>query len=187
MALIILSALETEVEELIPRPKFFPDENPQDYDRLYKSLMSDLAPETHYQRALATNLVLLDWEAIRHRRLRDNAINSAYLEIAASVFRGFGVEPPSPGVTVDKASKKAEALVFPEKGDHDKAVSELAALGYSTSDLLARAYNKCGKVIEAHDNRLAEIERRKRNLYEDYQRLKATNHRRIEKERQRER
>lgn len=187
MALIILSALETEVEELIPRPKFFPDENPKDYDRLHKSLMSDLAPETHYQRALATSLVLLEWEAIRHRRLRENAINLAYLEIAGSVFRGQGVEPPSPGVIRDAASLKAEVLVFPEKGDHAKVVSQLATLGYSPSDLLSRAYHRCGKVIESHENRLAEIERRKRYLYEDYQRLKAKNQRRVEKERQRER
>ena len=55
-----------ELEDLIPRPMLFPGEDSIAYEDLRDALLGDLAPGAPYERALAENLVTLEWEAIRH-------------------------------------------------------------------------------------------------------------------------
>ena len=57
------------LDDLIPAPQLFPDEDPATYDGVRKMLFTDLAPGTPYERASAQNLVDLKWVAQRHRRL----------------------------------------------------------------------------------------------------------------------
>jgi hypothetical protein len=114
-----------EVLGLIPRPVFLPDEDPLAYEALHGALMGELAPGTPYERVLAANLALLEWDAIRHRRLRDNLLLLA----------------------VDKIVPSSKAL--------------------------ARAYANEITTIVVHDDRLEEIENRRRWLRDDLDRLKA--------------
>jgi len=81
-----------ELEDLIPRPMLFPGENSIAYEDLRDALLGDLAPGAPYEQALAENLVTLEWEAIRHRRMRDTLIKAKARDLAVGVFSTGEVE-----------------------------------------------------------------------------------------------
>ena len=75
-----------KIVDLIPRLMLFPGEDPIAYEDLRDALLGDLAPGAPYERALAENLVTLEWEAIRHRRMRDTLIKAKARELAIGVY-----------------------------------------------------------------------------------------------------
>ena len=83
-----------ELEDLIPRLMLFPGEDSIAYEDLRDALLGDLAPGAPYERALAENLVTLEWEAIRHRRMRDTLIKAKARDLAVGVFSTGEVREP---------------------------------------------------------------------------------------------
>jgi len=156
------------------RPMMLPDEDPKTYDSLRAALLSDLGPRTPYECTLAENLVTLEWEAIRHRRLRDHLIRATYRDLAMGVF--FDGTVKTVGSYDETASLKlsALALVSSDAKEREDAEARLAASGIDRSEILAKAYGRERDQVEIHERKIAEIENRRRRLLDDYDRLRAS-------------
>lgn len=169
---------EVEVQELIPRPMLFADEDPTTYEGLRQAFLADLAPGAPYERALAENLVTLEWEAIRHRRMRDNLIRAKARDLAAGVFdRGKLMDCFHPS---EECEELAAALVGLNPAEAADAVAALEEHGFSLSEVFAEAYTSVSARVELHERKLAELETRRRRLREEYDRLRAARARPIE-------
>jgi hypothetical protein len=137
-------------------------------------LFSDLTPGTPYEHVIAQNLVDLEWEAMRHRRFRDQLILSEYRDVAAELVDksdsplGFSMGPSQ----ADKALALNSVSSDPEV--RAAAEQQLTDRNISPSEILAESYQRRSKDLEPHDRKLAEIEVRRRRLREDYERLKAS-------------
>ena len=70
----ISSSKTIELLEGSTRMTFFPGENEEGFDALEQAYIADFSPGTPYETSLVENLVKLEWEADRHRCIRDNLI-----------------------------------------------------------------------------------------------------------------
>jgi hypothetical protein len=158
-----------------------PDENPMAFVALHDALLAEFAPGTPYETALAENLIGLEWEGIRHRRMRDNLMRSSYRSAAVLAFVGEDVRTKLWGF---KGPEKAEDLARDLIGDNDAAreiaEKQLLKCGYTPSDILSVSFVHALNGIEYHERKLADIESRRRRLFEDLGRLQHVRKRRFE-------
>lgn len=138
-----------------------PDEDATQFVRLRDQLFEDLAPKSAYERCLALNLVSIEWEISRHRRLlaatisdevrsRADARTAPHNEGAASVNQDT---PNSPSQRGDWPARTRNQVTASEIGAR-AVVGRLSAVAY-------------------HETRVADLERRRRALWQDYDRLKS--------------
>lgn len=163
-------ASKPEILDLIPRPVFLPDEDPLAYDALQGAMMRELSPGTTYETVLATDLVILEWEAIRHRRMRANLINAGFIDVVSDRLDQPRFKHSEPS---ENAFETARALAGDDEALRSRAEEQLRERGWSVSEFVARGYEKALAAIEAHESREVEIENRRRRLREEFDRLKA--------------
>lgn len=164
-------ATAPQLHDLIPRPMLFADEDPADFEELRDAFLAELVPGTPYERALVEDIVTLAWEAIRHRRMRDNLIRSRAKSIAARVFAGGA---PANGCSSSVQYRQlASALVGPDSEEAAIALEVLEEWGFSLSEIFADAYRTLAGDVERHERKLAELETRRRRLREEYDRLRS--------------
>jgi hypothetical protein len=157
-------------------PHILPDERAETFDALRQALFSDLAPATPYEHLLAEQLVALEWEALRHRRMRDSLLRAKCRELAVTAFDnrephpilGFGLTEPD-----EEARHRAFDLVSQDPHRREAALAELSEREITVEELMAGAYQRLAKDLEPHERQIAEIESRRRKLREDYDGLRA--------------
>lgn len=152
----------------------FPGEDKASFEDLRESFMNDLAPGTPYETALAENLVTLEWEAVRHRNMRDNLIRNEFRELSIGVFQEHKIASLIDFQQGEAAQELAGALLSSDLEQRGIAEAELEDIGITTSEILAEAYSRKSKFIELHERLLANIEVRRRRLRADFNSLKAT-------------
>lgn len=169
-----------EIENLIPRMSLLSGEEPMDFEGLREAFTRDLNPGTPYETALVENLVSLEWEGIRHRRMRDQLILAKCRDLAVGAFQDgrIGILPPSK--RDDAAKARANALVGEDTADRQKAEQALAKINISTAEIVAIAYQICAETLAIHEAKLADIEKRRRRLRQDFDALKTARHRKLE-------
>ena len=167
-----------ELEDLIPRPMLFPGEDSVAYEDLRDALLGDLAPGAPYERALAENLVTLEWEAIRHRRMRDTLIKAKARDLAIGVFSTREVRDAFRPNETHK--RLGFALVSADRKSAAKAAAALKKHEISLDEIFAKAYSHVADQLELHEKKLADLETRRRRLRDDYERLKAARARSVE-------
>ena len=161
------------LQHFIPT-QLLPDEDPQTYAALRDALLLDLIPGTPYERILAEQLVTLEWEALRHRRLRDSLLMAEFRDQSMGVFKGgevgriygFPRDPDAKGMAFD--------LVSTNKSRRTKAMQALEEAQITPSEILAKAYKALARALEPHERHIAELELRRRKLRDDYNRLKTS-------------
>ena len=158
-----------ELVDLIPRVRLLPGEDETAYEDLRQALLLDFEPASPYEMALAENLVDLEWEAHRYRRLRDDLLRQKFLDIAAKEIDDdrFARYPS------ERAKELAAALVCDNAGERAMGLDGLAERGLVEGAILAKAYAIELKTIEPIERHIAEIETRRRRLHEDLFRLKS--------------
>jgi len=166
------------LEDLIPRPMLFPGEDAVAYEDLRDALLVDLAPGAPYERALAENLVTLEWEAIRHRRMRDTLIKAKARDLAVGVF-STGVVRDAYHQT-EKHEQLGSALVGADRKIAAKAAAALKKHDIGLDEIFAKAYSRVSNQLELHEKKLADLETRRRRLRDDYERLRAARARLVE-------
>jgi len=164
---------ENELLELLPKIMLFPGEDQTTYNGLHAAFMSDLSPITPYETVIVENIVTLEWEAMRHRRIRDDLIRLEYRKYAAEVFMTQEVKTPlfdeeSPGAT-----KFVKGLMGSDQALRTECLETLEEIGINEGEILAKAYEAAGKSVEIHERILAELEVRCRRLRKDHDRLRA--------------
>lgn len=169
-----------ELEDLIPRPMLFPGEDSIAYEDLRDALLGDLAPGAPYERALAENLVTLEWEAIRHRRMRDTLIKAKARDLAIA-FSATGEFQELFRHEYDSEDERLGfALVGADRNLVAEATAALQEHGISLEEIFAKAYSRVSNQLELHEKKLADLEIRRRRLRDDYERLKAARARPVE-------
>lgn len=166
-----LRAEAEEIRDLSPGPMLFPDEDPATYEALRQALFADLAPSTAYERVLARNIVTLEWEAIRHRRIRHSLIRAKIRDLATGVFANGSFDGAL--FADEEHTHLGRALVSMDPDRVAEAMAALEERKVSVDEILAEAYCRVSGMVELHERKLAEIEVRRRRLREDYDRLKA--------------
>ncbi|MFC6639854.1 hypothetical protein ACFQDR_23010 [Sulfitobacter sediminilitoris] len=158
------------MREIFARP-VLPDESQDDYDALKAVLLAELKPRSPYAELLADQLVELEWDLRRHRRLRDALLRAEFRHQAAvaldqqssDLFMSFGPNTA--------ARELAVGLVGTDTAKQQAALTELEEVGASPAEIMAKAYQKLARDLEPHERHIAEIEIRRRRLREDFDRV----------------
>jgi hypothetical protein len=160
------------IERLVAPPRMLPGEDPEAFEALRRALLLDLAPRSPYEKQLAEDLVQLVLEAQRHRSMRDALIWAAARDLAIGVFHSGKIRPTYNAS--DEATALGTALMSARPSDQtEAAVARLAQLNVTVGEILAKAYSEVSEQLEVHERKLADLERRRQRLKEEYDRLKA--------------
>lgn len=145
-----------------------PDEDPDEFIALRDGLVAELAPVTEYQRCLAINLVMVEWEIQRHRRLMAAAIRDEFRKSAGALPTPDA--PPFKILSDDWAETQLGRDLL--AGDR-RALAELKKLGVTLPELSASAFANRFTTVAYHEGRIADLEKRRRSLRPEYEALKA--------------
>lgn len=155
----------------IPHFKVLPGEDQREYDELREALLFDLRPNTPYERIIAEQLLGLEWEARRHRRLRDALVLSEFRTHLIKAFQKVARHGLIPAWEFEGEIRARKFLA--SEDDREKSLKDLELIQTTPTELLAKAYESMGLSLEPHERKIAEIEVRRRRLREDYERLTA--------------
>lgn len=156
-----------------PGTHLLPDEDPAAYQDLSDELFEEFSPQTTYQAHLVVDLVDIQWDIKRHRRLLAATLNREFREQARSLSiqgasklakAGFPSEREQPDL--------GEELLAAEVERRHKAELRLAALKVTRSELTAVAHEMASEQIRWHERQIADLERRRRLLLADVQALR---------------
>lgn len=146
-----------------------PDEDLDEFTRLTDAFLQELAPVGVYQLHLATNLVQIEWDILRHRRLVAAVLRTAFRELAAGV-----AEKGRPGSTSTSFAVHSELhlgqLLLANDAEGEEILSQTGVL---RSEITALAFAERSETVAYHEGRIADLERRRRHLLADYDRLRA--------------
>lgn len=161
-------------------PVLFPGEDNETYESLRDAFLADQAPQSAYERSLVDDLINLEWDKFRHRRLRDRLIlNAARKEAARALDPASTALGALEGPSAD-ARLKAEAFVGPDPVARQMIVDELREVNREPDEIMALAYRAVSEAASVHERKLAEIEGRRRKLMRDIQDLRASRARVVE-------
>lgn len=165
------AAVGEELLSLIPGIPLLPDEDSVLLEDLRTAFLREFTPGTPYERALVEDLISLEWEIQRERRLRDVSIITKFREVAAATFK----ERKLSDFTLyaqpeDRAD--AQALTGANMEARARAEARLSEIGFTRQELVADTYRRLAKQVEAHNRTLADLERRRDRLREQFDRLK---------------
>ncbi len=146
-----------------------PDEDPQEFKGFRDDILEELKPQTRYQHSLALNLVLIEWEISRHRRMIASFVRDQFRRHAGAV-RGDGVAGRSRSLYgFSDNFEDGTALLAGDK----KTLTMIAAKGVTKSEITAVAMSDKLDHIVYHEGRVSDLERRRRSLRDDYDRLQS--------------
>ncbi len=157
-------------------PRIFSMERQEDFDSLRSGHLAELSPKTAYESTLAEDLVRYQWEIVRMLRFRDSVLLECYREKLFNVLVNGDVRlfTPVSDVSDDKFDLVHD-LVSRDVATREIAEKEFYEItGLRAEDILATAYASSMEVRTFND-RVVDLERRRRSLREDYARLAAFN------------
>ena len=160
--------------------QLLPDEDPETHAALRDAILLDLTPGTPYERILAEQLVTLEWEALRHRRMRDSLLLAEYRDQSVGVFQEGKVGRIGSHRRNERANEMAFDLVSTNKDRRTEAMQALEDAQITPSEIVAKAYSALARNLQPHEGQIAAIEGRRRKLRGDFERLKAARARPIE-------
>jgi hypothetical protein len=146
-----------------------PDEDVAAYKALRNSLLEEFGPMGAYQLSLAMNLVAIEWDIARHRRLMAATLRAEFRRQSLGV-KDYGAPGKSESyVTTSDDFSFGRGILA---GSRD-TIPVLAKSGVTLSEITAAAMSSRLDAVGYHEARIADLERRRRSLKDDYERLKA--------------
>lgn len=152
---------------------FLPDEDREAFEAMEQEILKDLNADTFLLRRIASNIALVELDLVRHREMLAGLLRTAYVEQSAGVF-DEGVPRKSLGLFSTAPDRQEfldairtdtdEARQIVEKVLHEKGVSQ--------AEILAAAIVERESAVNYHEMRIADGERRRRQLFADYERLR---------------
>lgn len=161
-------------------PDVLPDEDGDSFEFLRQALFQDLKPMSPYEQLLAEQMVALEWDAVRYRRLRDNLLRNEFREHSEGVF-GLGSIGHVKLTLKDQSYKtKARDLVAHDSDRRQSALNFLAEKEIAPAEIMAKAYQSIAKDLEVFERQIAETEARRRKLRDDYDRVQSSRAKQVE-------
>ena len=173
-------------------------EDPGTFEQFREGLMGSLKPLTPYECVIAESLVSIEWELFQRRRMREAALMKAIRHKIVHVFvarervlhelaldkdyedfvsEGGEEDDWSEPFEFDRdaSEEKAEDLARRVTSQapkvRAKALDELAELELSPIELMGDAYGNDNSQAAAHDDKIRDLERRRREVMRDYEAL----------------
>jgi hypothetical protein len=173
-----ITVLETRAQDLMERlssEQLLPGESAADKAQLRAALLHELAPSTPLERRLADDLVEYEWEILRHRGLRDAACRGEFREIATNVLLNG---KPNFSARAEDLTEEDRTLLYDLVCEDPKAQQKaedefFKRTSWEPQHLLAMAVGVARRA-QAHEDRIVDLERRRRALLKDYKELKST-------------
>ena len=183
--------------DLLPTRDPIPGENPGSFDRFHEAMMASLSPATPYEGVIAENLVAIEWELAQHRRMRDAGLRDlvrrsictavtrqkeaeydAALDAAwdRHVDAGGDEEDWSPDdfdrdAAWSAGNSLAARVLSSDPEAQARACEEVIALGMDPVEIMGEAYRSQDRSVTHHDDRLRELEGRRREVKRDFDAL----------------
>jgi hypothetical protein len=164
------------------------------FEAFRSGLLKSLTPMTPYECVVAENLIAIEWELLQQRRMREASIRSALLqsleyavraswkaEYEASLDR-LWVDHVSQGGSqddfeiteafdaegaIDAAKDLFARATSKDPTQREDAHTEITELGSDPLDLMARGYRGNSNNAELHDQKVQNLERRRREVKRD--------------------
>jgi hypothetical protein len=145
-----------------------PDEDADEFVQFSDSILQELAPAGSYQRHMAVNLVHVEWDILRHRRLLAAVLRTEFRRMSEGVE-----EKGVPGHASMSFRRHADFQLGKSLLMHDlKAEETLNKTGVLRSEITAAAMAGRSETVAYHEARMADLERRRRQLLADLDRMK---------------
>lgn len=184
--------------DILPARDHIVGETPGSFDGFHDGMMNSLAPITPYECVVAENLIAIEWELVQHRRMRDAGLRQRIREIIqaavidrekfryesaldtawdAHVAAGGSKDDWNPRIRSDRdaAGAEVEALakraVSKDLNLQEQAYAEIRELGLEPIELMGEAYRSNDRSIITHDQKLPDLERRRREVKRDFDML----------------
>jgi len=179
-----ITIAEATAQDLMDRfsaEHLLPGESAADKAQLRAAFLGELAPKTALEARLADDLVEYEWEILRHRRLRDAACRGEFRETATNVLV---TGKPNYLASAADITEEHRALLY-ELVCEDPEVQQKAEevfferTSWEPHHLFAMAVG-ISRRAQAHEDRIVDLERRRRALQKDYRELQSTRPRDIE-------
>lgn len=169
-----------ELLRAICAPDVLPDEKADKFEYLRQALFQDLEPKSPYEQLLAEQMVALEWDAVRYRRLRDNLLKGEFRELSKGVFALGAIGRVNPKLETEKSKAQALDLVAQDNDRRQSALNILADMEIQPSEIMAKACQQVAKDLEVFERQIAETETRRRKLRDDYDRLRGARTKHVE-------
>lgn len=158
------------IEDFFPTREIWADEDEIALSKLKTALMADLDPRTPYQHVFAENLVELEWEKLRHRRMRNALLNAELKEKTTTALSG---QTGFLAQVKKEDQETARDLISSDPLRQKSAKKTLAKKDIPVSELYAAAYQKCLRDLAYFEAQISEVETRRRKLLIEYALLKS--------------
>jgi len=183
--------------DLLPVRDPIPGEDPGSFEGFRAAMMASLIPGTPYECVIAENLIAIEWELVQHRRMRDSglrvlirkAIRKAIVRqkdaehqsaLEASWERHVeagGSEANWNETPFDRDAAKmagehlAACAMSRDPETQARAYEDVSALGMDPVEIMGEAYRSYEDSVTHHENRLPELEQRRREVKRDFDAL----------------
>jgi hypothetical protein len=183
--------------DLLPVRDPIPGEDPGSFEGFRAAMMASLIPGTPYECVIAENLIAIEWELVQHRRMRDSGLRVLIRKaIRKAIVRQKDAEHQSALEAswerhVEAGGSEANWNETPFDRDAAKMAGEhLAAcamsrdpetqartyedgraLGMDPVEIMGEAYRSYEDSVTHHENRLPELEQRRREVKRDFDAL----------------
>jgi hypothetical protein len=184
--------------DLLPSRAPIIGEDPGSFDGFQKGMMQSLLPMTPYEGVIAENLIAIEWELLQHRRMRDaglrkvvrnhvskavvkreEAAHDAKLDEAWDAHEAQGGteddwENPfafDQEAAQDAGKALAQNAVSRDPDTFHAACAEIERMGLDVVELMSEAYRSQGTSVTRHEDKLPDLERRRREVMRDYDTL----------------
>ena len=146
-----------------------PDEDAEEFAQFSDAILKELSPAGSLQCHMAVNLVHVEWDILRHRRLLAAVLRTEFRRMSEGVE-----EKGVPGHASMSFRRHADFQLGKSLLMHDsKAEETLNKTGVLRSEITAAAMAGRSETVAYHEARIADLERRRRQLLADFDRMKA--------------
>ena len=184
--------------DLLPRRAPIIGEDPGSFEGFHAGMMQSLLPMTPYEGVIAENLISIEWELLQHRRMRDAGLRRVVRDRVskavvkreeaahdAKLYEAWDAHEAQGGTEDDwedpfafdgEAARVAGQTLAQNAVSRDPdtfrvACAEIEGLGLDVVDLMSRAYRSYEASVTKHENKLPDLERRRREVMRDFEAL----------------
>ena len=175
-------------------------EDPGSFEEFREGMMQSLRPMTPYEGVIAENLITIEWELLQHRRMRDaglrklikesiqdavvkrekaayeEALDDAWEKHAQAGGTNDDWEEPF-DFDKDTANAAGKALAKKAVSRNLKiskaACTEIEEMGLDALEVMGNAYRSAAPLVAHHEEKLQELERRRREVKRDFDALQS--------------
>ena len=169
------------IKALLDAPVILPGENEVDYATLSSALRADLAPQAVFEELIVADIIDLEWEKWRWKRMIGIRIDYKMRQLLNGLFRSDEFIPFSvfthSEVKPEKGLVNAVMKVGTKKENcltHAQAIEYLREeYQLSIDDVMAEAFSLAADEIQVFERNLQSCETRRRKLYDELHTVRA--------------